>query len=65
MNPARSFGPDLALGNFANYWIYVSGPLVGAAAAVSIAGVLRGPGDARTAAQGLLGMKRLRSHGTR
>jgi aquaporin Z len=44
MNPARSFGPDLVLGDFSNYWAYVVGPLVGALLAVAIAWVLRGPG---------------------
>src|SRR3954464_11237542 len=57
MNPARSFGPDMALGNFAHYWVYVVGPLLGAAVAVGIAFALRGPGgDAGgvAAAQGTL-----------
>jgi aquaporin Z len=57
MNPARSFGPDLVLGDFAHYWVYVAGPLGGAALAVVIAYALRGPGgdDAATrAAQGTL-----------
>src|SRR5947209_11219343 len=44
MNPARSFGPDLARGNFSNYWVYVVGPLLGAAIAVGIAYALRGRG---------------------
>jgi aquaporin Z len=44
MNPARSFGPDLANGDFANYWVYLAGPIGGAAVAVAIAWVLRGPG---------------------
>jgi aquaporin Z len=46
MNPARSFGPDLVLGDFAAYWVYVVGPLSGAVVAAGIAWVLRGPADA-------------------
>jgi aquaporin Z len=67
MNPARSFGPDLVLLDFANFWVYVVGPLAGATLAVLIAFVLRGPGDAPAAAQGRLGidMRRLRPHGRR
>ncbi|HET6877967.1 MAG TPA: aquaporin, partial [Jatrophihabitans sp.] len=34
MNPARSFGPDLVLGDFSSYWVYVAGPLAGALLAV-------------------------------
>jgi aquaporin Z len=55
MNPARSFGPDLANGDFAHYWVYVVGPVAGAIAAVAIAYILRGPGGdigGRTAARG-------------
>ncbi len=44
MNTARSFGPDLVLGNFAHFWVYVVGPLAGAVAAAGFAWLLRGPG---------------------
>lgn len=58
MNPARSFGPDVVLANFAHYWVFVIGPLAGALSAVGFARVLRGRGGgstAKRAAQGTLG----------
>ena len=44
MNPARTFGPDLVGGQFSHYFVYVAGPIAGAAVAVGIAFVLRGRG---------------------
>jgi aquaporin Z len=50
MNPARTFGPDLASATFASYWVYIAGPLAGAAIAAGIAFVLRGPGGGKSGA---------------
>ena len=55
MNPARTFGPDLVARDFGSYWVYVAGPLLGAAIAVGFAYVLRGAGGGKAgsaAAQG-------------
>jgi len=36
MNPARSFGPALATGEWANHWVYWVGPIMGAVLAAII-----------------------------
>ena len=55
MNPARTFGPGAVGADLSSYWVYVAGPLTGAALAVAVAFVLRGRGGGRSgsaAAQG-------------
>ena len=56
MNPARSFAPDLVLGDFSQFWPYLAGPFAGALIAVALARALRGPAgrdpSAARAAQG-------------
>jgi aquaporin Z len=58
MNPVRSLGPDVVLGQFGQCWIYLVGPTAGMLVAVGLAYVLRGRGAdaaASRAAQGGLG----------
>jgi aquaporin NIP len=43
MNPARSLGPALASGTWSSLWIYMVGPLVGAAIGVFAYEQVRGP----------------------
>ena len=56
MNPARSFAPMLVAGDFAHYWIYLAGPVIGAMVAVGFEWILRGRATAAgtKAAEGLL-----------
>jgi aquaporin Z len=54
MNPARSLGPDIVSTDFTGWWVYIVGPLIGAAIAVIIIGLVRGlPNkEERAAAEG-------------
>ena len=42
MNPARSFGPALAAGQWSEFWVYLAGPLVGAAGGALAYQLVRG-----------------------
>jgi aquaporin NIP len=42
MNPARSFGPALVSGTWTDFWVYVAGPLLGAALGALSYQVVRG-----------------------
>jgi aquaporin Z len=54
MNPARSLGPDIIGNDYTGWWVYVAGPVIGAAIAVMIIGLVRGLPDKqeRDAAEG-------------
>jgi MIP family channel proteins len=41
VNPARSLGPMIAAGTLTDWWVYVTGPLVGGAIAATVYEVLR------------------------
>ena len=59
MNPARSLGPALVLGDWTSWYAYLLGPLAGGAIAVGFAFILRGRGgdpSGVAAAQGTLGV---------
>ncbi|MCS6846621.1 MAG: aquaporin [Anaerolineae bacterium] len=43
LNPARSIGPAIVAGNLSNIWIYIIGPILGAAAAAAIARYVLNP----------------------
>ena len=57
MNPARSFAPDLLRGDMSTTWIYIAGPIIGAAIGVGFEWILKGKPTAAgtSAAQGSLG----------
>jgi len=54
MNPARTLGPDIVGNDYTGWWVYIAGPVIGAAIAVMIIGAVRGLPDKeeRDAAQG-------------
>jgi len=54
MNPARTLGPDIVGNDYTGWWIYIAGPVIGAAIAVAIIAAVRGLPDKeeREAAQG-------------
>ena len=47
MNPARSFGPALLTGTWTNFWVYVAGPVAGAALGGLAYQLVRGDGAAQ------------------
>jgi len=51
MNPARSFGPALASGDWHDLWIYIVGPLLGAVAGGAAYQLVRGERSAATASE--------------
>ena len=55
MNPARSLGPALVLGDWNSWWAYLAGPVTGGAIAAGIAYVLRGPGGGKHSAEAAQG----------
>src|SRR5215468_4983180 len=42
MNPARTLGPDIVSTDFTGWWVYIAGPVLGAAIAVVIITAVRG-----------------------
>jgi aquaporin NIP len=46
MNPARSFGPALAAGEWQDFWLYVTGPVAGAALGAFAYQLIRGGTEA-------------------
>ena len=45
LNPARTLGPALATGDFADIWLYIAGPIIGAVAAALLYGAVLKPED--------------------
>jgi aquaporin Z len=55
MNPARSLGPALVLGDWTSWWAYLAGPVIGGVVAVGIAYILRGRGGGLSGTQAATG----------
>jgi aquaporin Z len=55
MNPARSLGPALVLGDWTSWWAYLAGPVIGGVVAVGIAFILRGRGGGLSGTQAAMG----------
>ena len=45
MNPARTLGPDIVGNDYTGWWVYIAGPVIGAAIAVAIITAVRGLHD--------------------
>ena len=54
MNPARTLGPDIVGNDYTGWWVYIAGPVIGAAIAVAIIMAVRGlpKKEEREAAEG-------------
>jgi aquaporin Z len=54
MNPARTLGPDIIANDYTGWWVYILGPVIGAAIAVAVINAVRGLPDKqeRVAAEG-------------
>jgi glycerol uptake facilitator-like aquaporin len=50
MNPARSFGPALVSGTWTDFWVYLAGPVLGAALGALAYQLIRGEEAATPAA---------------
>jgi aquaporin NIP len=47
MNPARSFGPTLAAGEWSDFWLYIAGPVAGGALGAFVYQLVRGDAPQR------------------
>lgn len=52
MNPARSFGPALAAGEWQDFWLYIVGPIIGAALGALAYQLVRGEHPREALAEG-------------